>query len=359
MEGSRLDPLLPGESHTQLCIGDTIALCVQRGEKFCFVSSEGFVELGSTLREVDLASTVSWTHVDCMWMVMQKQQYDAQKAVRKAKKAKLASDASKEVAKSVAAGTSSTPGAASGVSRLFKRQSNSKGAAMGDLTDLLMSTRGSKAMQDQEREQREHDERVTALRTERLANAARNDEKRGTPLTYGETIQLMHVKSGKFLVFNAKRRSLALGCYSVRLPASAAPATPAARRAAPSRPSSLPSSRPSHDLACLPRMHAPTAACARPQRMREPTSPGAPSRSCCPPDRAAPRHAGAPRRGGIRGRLAAGRSAPLVPVRGRLGAQPRPAHAALGQAAALAACWTCALVALTHARAHVALDGCP
>ena len=28
---------------------------------------------------------------------------------------------------------------------------------------------------------------------------ARNHEKRGTPINYGETIQLMHAKSGKFL----------------------------------------------------------------------------------------------------------------------------------------------------------------
>ena len=56
--GPRLDALLPGASHRQLVVGDTIALCVQRGDKFCFVGSEGFVELATSLRELDLAQTV-------------------------------------------------------------------------------------------------------------------------------------------------------------------------------------------------------------------------------------------------------------------------------------------------------------
>ena len=44
-----------------------------------------------------------------------------------------------------------------------------------------------------------------------------NEEKRGTQVTYGETIQLRHLKSRKYLVINPKRRSQSLGCYSVRL----------------------------------------------------------------------------------------------------------------------------------------------
>ena len=55
------------------------------------------------------------------------------------------------------------------------------------------------------------------MKAEREANAARNAEKRGTALTYGETIQLMHVKSKKILTFNPKHRSMSVGCYSVRL----------------------------------------------------------------------------------------------------------------------------------------------
>ena len=41
------------------------------------------MELGSSLRELDLAAAVPWTHIDCMWVVTQKHQYDAQKGLRK------------------------------------------------------------------------------------------------------------------------------------------------------------------------------------------------------------------------------------------------------------------------------------
>ena len=54
MSSPCIDARLPGKSHTQLRIGDTIALCVQRRGKFCFVGSEGFIELGCSLRELTL-----------------------------------------------------------------------------------------------------------------------------------------------------------------------------------------------------------------------------------------------------------------------------------------------------------------
>ena len=84
----RLDPLLPGASHQQLRIGDTISLVVQRDDKLCFIGSEGFVELGSSLREYDLSQPVPWTHVECLWIVCTKHQYDARKSLHKANKAR-------------------------------------------------------------------------------------------------------------------------------------------------------------------------------------------------------------------------------------------------------------------------------
>ena len=46
--------VLSARAGRQLHIGDTIALCVQRGGKTYCVSSEGFVELSCSLREVAL-----------------------------------------------------------------------------------------------------------------------------------------------------------------------------------------------------------------------------------------------------------------------------------------------------------------
>lgn len=59
MSASRPEDLdevvLSARAGRQLHIGDTIALCVQRGGKTYCVSSEGFVELSCSLREVALA----------------------------------------------------------------------------------------------------------------------------------------------------------------------------------------------------------------------------------------------------------------------------------------------------------------
>jgi hypothetical protein len=51
--------VLSARAGRQLHIGDTIALCVQRGGKTYCVSSEGFVELSCRLREVGRASTLT------------------------------------------------------------------------------------------------------------------------------------------------------------------------------------------------------------------------------------------------------------------------------------------------------------
>jgi hypothetical protein len=70
-----------------LQVGDTIALCLQREGKFFCVGSEGFVDLGTSLREVAFESTIPWTFIDCQWVVTNKFQYDAQKKLRRHLKA--------------------------------------------------------------------------------------------------------------------------------------------------------------------------------------------------------------------------------------------------------------------------------
>ena len=70
-----------------LQVGDTIALCLQREGKFFCVGSEGFVDLGTSLREVAFESTIPWTFIDCQWVVTNKFQYDAQEKLRRHLKA--------------------------------------------------------------------------------------------------------------------------------------------------------------------------------------------------------------------------------------------------------------------------------
>ena len=222
---SQLRGELPGQSSTQLHIGDTVAFCAQRNGKFCFIGSEGFVELGCSLRNLELASTVPWTHVDCLWVVTQKHQYDAQKSLhryRKAKRRGSALDASQNAEEEARAkGKGKTQGGAS---------------FFANLAESAMSVASSRARVAQEAERREHMDLITALRNERLSNITRNEEKRGMPVTYGETVQLMHLKSKKYMVFHPKRRSQSLGCCE-RLPerthaCAAAAATAAAAAAA-------------------------------------------------------------------------------------------------------------------------------
>ena len=209
--GPRLDPILPGASHKELRVGDVIALCVQRGDRLFFVGSEGFVELGTSLRELDLTSTVPWTHLDSQWVVATKHQYDAQKNLRKASKAK------RRAAAANAAET--TAGGPEGGSGALGAKKGGGADALTSTSDKLMASRSKNALEEQRKARKAHEELVAANTAEKLSNAARNDEKKGTPLTYGETIQLMHVRSRKYLVFNPKRRSQSLGCYSVRLDA--------------------------------------------------------------------------------------------------------------------------------------------
>ena len=196
----RLDPLLPGKSTVQLRIGDTIALCVQRGGKFCVISSEGFVELGSSLRELELSTTVPWTLLDCMWVVTQKHQYDAQRNLQRYRQ-KSSQQSLKQGDQKRVMSKSATP------------------LSVGDVAASAMSVSSRQARELQDAQRRAQTEFQAALLTERLSNAARNEEKRGMAITYGETIQLMHLKSRKYMVFNPKRRALAMGCYSVRLEA--------------------------------------------------------------------------------------------------------------------------------------------
>jgi hypothetical protein len=202
----RLDRLLPGESHAQLCLGDTIALCVQRAGRFHFVGSEGFVEVGCSLREVDLATTVAWTQIDCLWMVTQKHQYDAHKHMRRHRKQEMRRTAA-EAAHNAAA------------LRASMRRTNSSDGKSGGAKSATSHVFAERMALEREQRQRVHAELRATVRAEQAANAARLTEKRGTPVTYGETIQLYHLKSHKMLMLQPKRRSQALGCYSVRLEA--------------------------------------------------------------------------------------------------------------------------------------------
>ena len=70
MSASRPDDfdemVLSARAGRQLHIGDTIALCVQRGGKTYCVSSEGFVELSCSLRE----DRTAWSQ-SAVWAVPQ------------------------------------------------------------------------------------------------------------------------------------------------------------------------------------------------------------------------------------------------------------------------------------------------
>ena len=212
----KLDKLLPGQPSSQLRVGDTIALVIQRGDKLCFVGSEGFVELGGSLRELDLSTTVPWKHVDCLWVVEQKHQYDAQKALRKSKKAK---NRGSQRTTSTTGQSSDAPMDRMAGGEEFGAVNNvgKNGKAIARTAQVLMHSKSARALLDQEQQRKAQEELVSALRAEQQSNALCLEEKRGTPITYGETIQLMHMKSRKYLVFYPKRRSQSLGCYSVRL----------------------------------------------------------------------------------------------------------------------------------------------
>ena len=210
----RLDDILPGQSHTPLCIGDTIALCMQQDDQLCFVGSEGFVELTPSLRNVDLKNAVPWTLVDCLWVVTQKHQYDAQKNIQTALQTKRRRDSAVALEQAMA---QPAPPKSPAAQLLLANKTKAAKESVGSVAEALMASRSAKALAAQEEERKLHIDLLAAVKAEREANAARNAEKRGTALTYGETIQLMHVKSKKILTFNPKRRSMSVGCYSVRL----------------------------------------------------------------------------------------------------------------------------------------------
>ena len=88
MSAAHEEVLYSDISEKTLHVGDVITLCVQREGKIFCVGSEGFVELGCSLRELDLSTAVPWTFVDCQWVVHVKCQYYAQKRMKKALKRK-------------------------------------------------------------------------------------------------------------------------------------------------------------------------------------------------------------------------------------------------------------------------------
>ena len=143
-------------SEKTLHVGDVITLCVQREGKIFCVGSEGFVELGCSLRELDLSTAVPWTFVDCQWVVHVKCQYYAQKRMKKALKRK---DGEKAGADAVVVPTVGRRKLSTMASVTLAAQVQDRAAAERQLqADLL-----------------------TALEVEQASNSARNVEKRGAP----------------------------------------------------------------------------------------------------------------------------------------------------------------------------------
>jgi len=201
--------LLSSRNGQQLHIGDRIALCVQRNGKMYAVGSEGFIELSCSLREVALGSTVPWGFVECQWIVYVKCQYDAAKRVRRALKAQ---------ARAAAQGKTQTMQHA-----IVPTMGRRRLLDMKSIVDLAQASRakleegGGGTADAAEVARQQQADLALGVEVEQAANAARNHEKRGTPINYGETIQLMHAKSGKFLKLVPKHRAQAMGCYQVVL----------------------------------------------------------------------------------------------------------------------------------------------
>ena len=214
MSGSRPDDfdemVLSARTGRQLHIGDRIALCVQRGGKTYCMSSEGFVELSCSLREVALGGTAPWNFVDCQWTVHVKCQYDAAKRVRHSLKAQ---------ARDHALGNS--PALAAPVSVSVPTMAKGRPVDMKSLVQMAQASReqvfGAGEQDTAAREAQQQADLLLAMSVEQAANIARNEEKRGTPINYGETIQLLHAKSGNFLKLLPKYRAQAVGCYQVVL----------------------------------------------------------------------------------------------------------------------------------------------
>ena len=193
-----------------LQVGDTIALCIQKEGKFYCVASEGFVELSTALREVNLSSTIPWTFIDCQWRVTHKFQYDAHKKLRHHLKVQRRAIGGPEAEPTKGKQDPLTPSTAKRLSAHFQKK---KGGMHQAIDTLLREKRTAMA---QEMQRQIAADLQSAVDGERTSNNTRNQEKQGTPITYGETFQLMHVKSGKFLVLNPKYRTRN-GCFQVRL----------------------------------------------------------------------------------------------------------------------------------------------
>jgi hypothetical protein len=161
---------------------------------------------------VALGGTAPWDFVDCQWTVHVKCQYDAAKRVRRSLKAQ---------ARDHALGKS--PAALTQVSVSIPTTATmDKGRAL-DMKVLVQMAQASReksedAASAQDAAARGEQQRADlqlGVTVEQAANTARNFEKRGTPINYGETIQLLHAKSGKFLKLVPKYRAQAVGCYQV------------------------------------------------------------------------------------------------------------------------------------------------
>ena len=156
MSAAHEEVLYSDISEKTLHVGDVITLCVQREGKIFCVGSEGFVELGCSLRELDLSTAVPWTFVDCQWVVHVKCQYYAQKRMKKALKRK---DGEKAGADAVVVPTVGRRKLSTMASVTLAAQVQDRAAAERQLqADLL-----------------------TALEVEQASNSARNVEKRGAP----------------------------------------------------------------------------------------------------------------------------------------------------------------------------------
>lgn len=175
---ARLDPLLPGSRQTQLCIGDTIVLCVQCDGELRFIGSEGFVDVSGSLRPLDLMRPVPWAYVDCLWQVTQKHMYDAQKAIRNLQKGK--SRPAKPGALPSSHETAMSGAAAAALEKTeHKDGARPSRSSVGAIAKLATSAAAASASMTAERLRQQHDEAEAALKAERLSNRSRNDEKRG------------------------------------------------------------------------------------------------------------------------------------------------------------------------------------
>ena len=167
-----MEEVFGAKGDTPLQIGDTIALCIQREGHFFCVSSEGFVELSTTLREVAFESTIPWTFIDCQWVVTNKFQYDAQKKLRQHLKAQRRAKAGSGVE-----GTKSkknfalTPGTVKKLSSQFEKKKHS----MGQTIDSMLREKREATLQEMQRQL--HADLVAAVEDESASNSTRNLEK--------------------------------------------------------------------------------------------------------------------------------------------------------------------------------------